>query len=65
MNSIITILFISILVIITYGTTMYFDSLDIKKCTKEYILKPEKKEKKEPEQISLYNIDNLSYLDYF
>ena len=31
----------------------------------EYVLKKEKEKEIEPEEISLFNIDNLSYLDQF
>jgi hypothetical protein len=65
MNAIISIIFISILVIATYGLTVYYDKQDTKKCTMEYVLEKEKGKEIEPEEISLFNIDNLSYLDQF
>ena len=65
MESIITILFLVILVIVVYGLKIYVDKKDLKKCTKKYILKKEEKKKDEEEKILLNNIDSLSYLDFF
>ena len=65
MESIITILFLTILVITVYGLKMYQDKDDLKKCTTKYILKKEEKKQDPSEKILLNNVDNLSYLDFF
>ena len=65
MNSILSIIFITILVIVTYGITIYYDKHDLKKCTIQYVLIKEEEPEPEFENIKLYNVDNLSYLDFF
>jgi|TARA_Y100000389_G_C17436134_1_gene505652 hypothetical protein len=65
MESIVLIIFLTFLVIITYGLTIYYDKQDLKKCTTEYIIRKEPEKIEEIEQVKLYNIDNLSYLDFF
>lgn len=65
MESIILIIFLTLLIIITYGLTIYYDKQDLNKCTREYILRKEPEKEKEIEPVKLYNIDNLSYLDFF
>jgi len=65
MESIITITFLVILVIVVYGLKIYEDKKDLKKCTKKYILKKEEKKQDTEEKILLNNIDSLSYLDFF
>jgi len=65
MESIITILFLVILVTVVYGLKIYEDKKDLKKCTKKYILKKEEKKQDTEEKILLNNIDNLNYLDFF
>ena len=65
MESIITILFLVILVTVVYGLKIYEDKKDLKKCTKKYILKKEEKKQDTEEKILLNNIDNSNYLDFF
>tara|TARA_Y100000996_G_C22392137_1_gene589582 strand:- start:454 stop:651 length:198 start_codon:yes stop_codon:yes gene_type:complete len=65
MESIILIIFLTLLVIITYGLTIYYDKQDVNKCTTEFILRKEPEKVEEIEEVKLYNIDNLSYLDFF